>query len=620
MTLDSHSRDARSPSRWHLTAAALAALALATIAAIGSRGSGAAPIDGSAGLARSLAPRASTTKASLAPPAPADTREDVWADAPRARLRYSLTLSGPESPTSEGPVSEGPTSKRPEPRQAESALEPTAVPLHASTLTVRPGDSLYTLFKAGRLAHRDLLAVRAAGEATRTLSRLRPEDRIVVFTDPDGRLQGLRLERGGKSRLEVAREGDAFRTGAIPAAARQAVALDADDGGDDNSNDWVELHKPPPALERRRVAVTDGDSLYAIFKRNGLPLSELDAIVKADEDTRELARLTPGQRIEFHLTGDNSIAKLIHFLDETRTLHVQRNGVGYDSRLVEVPLDRHVATADGIIDSSLFLAGQSAGLSNNVIMQLVEIFGWDVDFALDIRAGDRFSVIYEELYKDGKKLRDGYILAASFTNQGKTTRIVRYQYEDGRSAYFTPDGVSIRKAFLRTPVNYARISSHFSLRRKHPVLHKFRAHRGVDYAAPRGTPVKATGDGKIEYIGNKGGYGKTIVLRHGATYSTLYAHMSGFARGMRRGNRVSQGQIIGYVGSTGLSTGPHLHYEFRVRGVHRNPLSVKLPKAAPIEDELKDHFVASTRDIVARLDFMTTSTLAADERRLTDTD
>jgi murein DD-endopeptidase MepM/ murein hydrolase activator NlpD len=243
-----------------------------------------------------------------------------------------------------------------------------------------------------------------------------------------------------------------------------------------------------------------------------------------------------------------------------------------------------------------------------------------VDFALDIRKGDQFAVVYEELYKNGEKLTDGNILVAMFTNQGKSTRVVRYDYPDGRSAYFTPEGVSIRKAFLRSPVTYTRISSRFSRSRLHPKLFTFRAHRGVDYAAARGTPIKAAGDGKVDFIGYKGGYGKTIVLRHGAVYTTLYAHMSGFARGLRPGQRVSQGQTIGFIGSTGLATGPHLHYEFRVRGVHRNPLSVKLPQAEPVEQEFNQDFLAKTRDLVARLDVLTNPTLAADERRFTGTD
>jgi murein DD-endopeptidase MepM/ murein hydrolase activator NlpD len=382
----------------------------------------------------------------------------------------------------------------------------------------------------------------------------------------------------------------------------------------------VELHKPPPRLRRYSVVVDSGDSLYSIFKSNGFSLAELDTMVKSADETQALTRLLPGQRMDFHLKSDNSISKLVHYLDETRSLHIKRTGDDYDSKLVDVPLDRHMATATGTIDASLFVAGQRAGLSNNIIMQLVELFGWDVDFALDIRKGDQFAVVYEELYKYGKKLKDGNILVAMFTNQGKSTRIVRYDYPDGRSAYFTPEGVSIRKAFLRSPVNYTRISSGFSLKRKHPKLHKFRAHRGGDYAAARGTPIKASGDGKVDFIGYKGGDGRTIVLRHGAVYTTLYAHMSRFAKGLRRGQRVSQGQTIGYIGSTGLATGPHLHYEFRVRDVHSNPLSVRLPRAAPIEEEFKEDFILNTRGLVARLDVLTTPTLAADEPRFTSTE
>lgn len=609
MTSNSHAGDGRCLRRWRLLAGAVGLVCVAIGLGLSSRGSGAAPVDATAGFARSVAQREPTVKTSMrGRPLAADplvSMPDVWAKSPRARLRFSRTLS---------------VETRPEPAISEAESHPVAQPtpvLREHTITVRSGDSLYKLFKARGLDGKDLAAIMALGKPARILARLRPGDRILVYSDENNRVQGLGHERAGGKRLDIARDGERFRIGA---EARPANAVIAAEEVRENSNDWLELHKPTPRLERRMVLVGNGDSLYSIFKKNGLPLSELAAIVASSEDTRRLARLTPGQRIEFHLTSDNGVSKLVHYLDETRTLHVQRNGIRYDSKLVDVPLDRHVATAKGVIDASLFVAGQRAGLSNNVIMQLVEIFGWDVDFALDIRAGDRFAVVYEELYKDGEKLRDGSILAASFTNQGKTTRIVRYVYPDGRSAYFTPDGVSIRKAFLRTPVNYSRISSRFSLRRKHPILHKFRAHRGVDYAAPRGTPVKATGDGKVVYIGYKGGYGKTIVLRHGATYSTLYAHMSRFARGLRPGRRVSQGQTIGYVGSTGLSSGPHLHYEFRVRGVHRNPLRVKLPKAAPIEKKHKQHFLATTGDMVARLEFVNTPTLAADERRLTEND
>jgi len=584
----------------------LALAGVSLVFGLGGRGSDAAPIDGSRALARSL-----DQWETAAPGAARDSRNagaarartkaslpESWAGAPNIRLRYSRSLAF-ALPPDDG--------RKP---------ERTAPVLQEHEMIVRSGDSLYRLFKSRGLAREDLDAIVAAGKSASGLSRLRPGDRITVYTDMANSVQGLTHERARGERLDVARVDGRFRSG-VAARPANAVTVSA---AAVNSNDWIEWHKPTPSLKRRSVAVGTGDSLYTIFKRNGFPLAELDAIVKANDDTRQLTRLMPGQRLEFHFTTQSSISKLVHHLDDTRTLHVRRNGVGYDSKFVDVPLDRHMASAAGTIDDSLFLAGQRAGLSNKIIMQLVEIFGWDVDFSLDIRKGDRFALIYEELYKDGERLRDGNILAAVFTNQGHSTRAVRYEYPDGHGAYFAPEGVSIRKAFLRSPVNYSRITSGFSLSRKHPKLHKFRAHRGVDYAAARGTRIKASGDGKIDFIGRKGGYGKTIVLRHGATYTTLYAHMSRFARGLRRGKRVTQGQTIGYIGSTGLATGPHLHYEFRVRGVHRNPLRVKLPTAASIEEQYKQDFLAKTRDMVARLDVVSNPTLAAGERSLTDTD
>lgn len=613
MTLDSHPGDRRRLQRLWLAASALTVAGVAALFGDASGETQAGKVAGGPFLqpvalreSPGDAMRERVQPASLDASGIVATLPDAWPEVPRMRLRYSHALSALE---------------RAEAHRDRDAREPpasvdAAPVLNEHAFTVRRGDSLARLFEAAGFARRDLAAIVAAGKTTSMLSRLRPGDRINVYTDADNRVQGLTLERSRGKRLEIGRDGDAFRSG-VPARPANTVLIEPASA---NGDDGVELHKPLPSLVHRSVEVRRGDSLYTIFKRNGFPLADLDAIVKASKDTRELRRIVPGQRLDFHLTRDGSVSKLAHYLDETRTLRVERNGVGYDSEIVDVPLDRHVASAAGVIDASLFVAARRQGLSNNVIMQLVEIFGWDIDFALDIRAGDRFTVVYEELYKHGRKLRDGAILAASFTNQGATTRIVRYEYPDGRTAYFTPEGVSVRKAFLRTPVSFARISSGFSLRRKHPVLHKFRAHRGVDYAAPRGTPVKATGDGKVEYIGYKGGYGKTIVLRHGATYTTLYAHMSRFARKLRRGQRVNQGQVIGYVGSTGLSSGPHLHYEFRVRGVHRNPLRIKLPKAAPIEEKYEPHFLASTRDLVAHLEIVSSTTLAADERRVTDTD
>jgi len=615
MTLRSYPGDYRHNWRWRLLLGGFAALSIAAALGLSSRGTGAATVDASLGFPRSLAHGDGATRVSAntnSSTSPSGTEAiaslaNTWSDLPKIRLRYSRTLSLVARPDEAG--------------AAQNPAHLQAPMLREHVITVRRGDSLYTLFKAEGLALSDLAAIMAAGNSTAGLEQLRPGDRINVYTDVENQIQGLTHERSGGKTLSVARVGQAFRAGAQARPANAVmVSSQASNNVTDNSVDWLELHKPTPTLRRHSVSVSNGDSLYSIFKSNGFPLADLATIVKSGDDARQLTRLVPGQRLEFHLEADNRVAKLTHYLDDTRTLHVRRNGVGYDSKLVDVPLDRHLATAAGTIDASLFVAGQRAGLSNKIIMQMVEIFGWDVDFALDIRAGDHFAVVYEELYKNGEKLKDGNILVAMFTNQGRSTRIVRYDYPDGHSAYFTPEGVSIRKAFLRSPVNYTRITSRFSRSRRHPKLHQFRAHRGVDYAAARGTPIKAAGDARVESIGYKGGYGKTIVLRHGAVYTTLYAHMSRFARGLRRGQRVSQGQTIGYIGSTGLATGPHLHYEFRLRGVHRNPLRVKLPRAAPIEKQYAQDFLVNTRDLVARLDVLTNPTLAADERRFTNTD
>jgi murein DD-endopeptidase MepM/ murein hydrolase activator NlpD len=264
--------------------------------------------------------------------------------------------------------------------------------------------------------------------------------------------------------------------------------------------------------------------------------------------------------------------------------------------------ERRISNASGTINSSLFVAAQKAGLPDNLTMELANIFGWDIDFALDIREGDKFTILYEELYLDGEKVENGDILAAEFINSGKIFQAIRYTDQGGNTDYYSPDGKSMRKQFLRTPVEFSRISSGFSLGRKHPVLNRIRAHKGVDYAASTGTPIKATANGKIIHRGSKGGYGNAIIIQHGTQYSTLYAHMSRYKGGLRKGSRVKQGQIIGYVGSSGLATGPHLHYEFRVNGVHRDPLRVKLPGAPPLDKKYMADFKVKASNMIARLD------------------
>lgn len=352
------------------------------------------------------------------------------------------------------------------------------------------------------------------------------------------------------------------------------------------------------------VTVKSGDNLSLIFERLRLNRRDLHSILDLGSTTQGLTRLRPGQEIRFR-SENGDLLEMVHEQDLTSSLHVRRtDDDGFIAENIVVEPETRVAMAVGRIDSSLFLAGQAAGLSDNLIMQVAEIFGWDVDFVLDIRKGDSFSVIYEELLKDGVKIKDGAILAAEFNNRGKVFRAVRFVNADGNADYYSDEGQSMRKAFLRTPVKFSRISSHFNLQRKHPVLNTIRAHRGVDYAAPTGTPIKATGNGKVSFVGNKGGYGKTVVLQHGSSYSTLYAHMSRFAGGLRQGQSVRQGQVIGYVGMTGLATGPHLHYEFQVNGVHRNPLTVDLPKALPIPNEQIAAFQSQSRVLLSQLDML----------------
>jgi len=421
--------------------------------------------------------------------------------------------------------------------------------------------------------------------------------------DPAAESPPLSAARSPKLELEAVAVADV--ESAIKVSASPPVNLETATPTDDEDQ--------TAGVPSHRVTVSSGDSLYLIFKRLGLPQRDLALMTGSKPLAKKLARLAPRQEIEFYVDTQSRLTRLVHRLDRIRSLHVSRHGESFTFEEVIEPPEVSVATAMGVIDSSLFEAGQRAGLSDNLIMQMAEIFGWDVDFALDIRAGDRFALVFEEQYKDGEKIGEGPIVAAEFTNRGRRIRAVRYIDSSGRTDYYSPDGRSMRKAFLRTPVNFTRISSRFSFSRRHPILHKMRAHRGVDYAAPRGTAVKAAGEGRVVFAGRKGGYGRTVILRHGSAYTTLYAHLSRFSKGIRTGKRVEQGQIIGYVGSTGLATGPHLHYEFRVRGAHRDPLKVELPQAAPLARKYMDDFRDKATPLLSVLEMAARTSIATAE-------
>lgn len=360
---------------------------------------------------------------------------------------------------------------------------------------------------------------------------------------------------------------------------------------------------PPvqPVFESVRVTVRRGDTMDRIFRMNKLDLGHLASIVRLPDAGKFIRNLRPGDEFEIrHDRGE--IISVYRELDLTSALLVSRADSGFTARIVERAVEIRRRLAHGRIRTSLFESAADAGMPDKLIMNLAGIFAWDIDFVLDIRKGDDYYIFFEEIYQDGRYITDGEIIAAEFNNNGRSFQAIRYIDESGRSDYFTPEGRSVRKAFIRAPVDFTRISSRFNPRRKHPILNRIRAHRGVDYAAPRGTPIRAAGDGKVIFRGRKGGYGNAVILQHGGNIATMYGHMSKFANAARIGRRVKQGQTIGYVGSTGLATAAHLHYEYRVNGVHRNPRTVKLPQAAPIKAQYREDFLSASAPILEELD------------------
>ena len=357
-----------------------------------------------------------------------------------------------------------------------------------------------------------------------------------------------------------------------------------------------------PADKWRNVTVAPGDNLSLIFGRVGANGRQLQAVLQADKKIKQaLTHIGPGQTIRFRLEQD-ILAELVFEPDHITTLRCIRQGDTYKVLRKDAEPDIRVASAAAEISHSLFIDGQKAGIADKTILEFIEVFGWDVDFLRELQRGDHFGIVFEELYKDGQKIGNGKILAAEFVTRSKRLRAVYYHNKGGVAGYFADNGDAMKKTFLRTPVNFTRISSRFSLSRRHPILNTIRAHKGVDYAAPTGTPIQAVADGRAEFVGWQTGYGNVIVLKHADTYSTLYGHMSGFARGLKVGATIAQGQTIGFVGMTGLATGPHLHYEFRINGVHRDPLSIKFLNASAIDRKFLTDFKNQTGPLVARLE------------------
>ena len=524
-------------------------------------------------------------------------------------------------------------------------------------LVVESEDSVARVFARAGLPDEDLLAIMEANQGAAFKLSLVPGDDIRITREDDGRLRQLVIESGnGTATTFAATDGNHFTISRLTSPPSVTVAeneAEEEPGQADapapvlvasNSGEIPSPRKPPrpsadpgvrtaashPGDERddrtanaarpsdsgadgklERIRVRNGDSLYRIFSRNRLPQTDLAALVSSGENGKKLQRLRPGQSIAFLRDAEGRIVRFEHELDALVTVRFLREDDRFESSTITRDFVRHVAGKKGVIESSLFAAAD--GVPDRIVHGFVSVLGWDIDFARDLRRGDSFSILYEELRVDGRRVRTGEVLALEFRSKrhGKSIRALRYTDSDGHTDYYTPEGSSLRRAFMRNPVKFTRISSRFSNSRLHPVLHVRRPHRGVDYAAPRGTEVRTTGDGRIAFAGRKGGYGKTVLVSHSNGHTTLYGHLSRYAKHIRKGVRVKQGEVIGYVGSTGLATGPHLHYEFRIDGVHRDPLTIELPRATPLGKKERERFRKTIAPIMARIDALGTVRLAS---------
>ena len=346
----------------------------------------------------------------------------------------------------------------------------------------------------------------------------------------------------------------------------------------------------------RNIEVESGDSLSAIFTKVGLSNQDLFRVLNSSDEAKILNRLYPGYQLDFKIPGEGELEQLRVLKSPLEGYLFTLNENHYDvESIINIPEVAQTFKV-GTIADSLFMAGQREKIPTATIMEMANVFGGVIDFILDPRSGDDFSILYEEKYLDGTFIDNGEILATQYTNQGKTFTAIRYVNEQGEAGYYNTDGESMRKAFLRSPLDVSRISSNFNPNRRHPILNTIRAHKGTDYAANRGTPIRATSDGRVTRASRYGSFGNLVIIKHDGGFETKYAHLSKYANGIKKGSRVRQGDIIGYVGSTGGATGPHLHYEFLVGGVHQDPRTIldKLPKAKSIAAAELDRFKTQT--------------------------
>jgi murein DD-endopeptidase MepM/ murein hydrolase activator NlpD len=347
--------------------------------------------------------------------------------------------------------------------------------------------------------------------------------------------------------------------------------------------------------------VQPGDTVADLMQRLNIKDTAASDYLRNSADAKPFRKLSSGREVQAETDASGALVSLSYLGDQGAQVVIKKQGDTFSSKVVAAQLEKRLFVRTGEIKTSLYAATDAAGMPESAANQLTEIFSGDVDFHHDLKRGDRFTAVYEMTYSNGALVKTGQIQAAEFINQGNVYRAVRFQADANHSDYYTPEGKSLKKAFLRSPIAFSRVSSGFTMARFHPVLNKWRAHKGVDFAAPIGTPVKATADGIVSFVGQQNGYGNVVILKHQTQFSTVYGHLSRYSKGLHNGQRISQGDVIAYVGMTGMTSGPHLHYEFRINDQQRDPLRVALPNALPITGANKVAFKAMADKFVASL-------------------
>ncbi len=360
----------------------------------------------------------------------------------------------------------------------------------------------------------------------------------------------------------------------------------------------------------REERIGRGETLPNLLQRLGVNAEDRQEFIAAARQSGLISGLTPGRSVLARVSSSGRLILLRYLATDTNLVNASRSNDSFQFSEQAIQAEMRPVMRSGNIQNSLFGAMDAADVPDRIATELADAFSGDIDFHKDLRRDDHFSVVYEAFYFDGRLIRTGRLLAAEFTNQNQTYQAIYFKDPQGRDGYYNAEGISLKKAFLKSPMPFDRISSGFTSGRLHPVLKIWRAHKGIDYAAPTGTPVRAVADSIVSFVGRQGGYGNLVVLKHQPPYSTAYGHLSRFGKGIKRGSKISQGQLIGYVGSTGLASGPHLHYEFRINDVQRNPLAMKLPTAYPLDRRYKAEFMMHAQPLSARLNLLRDTNLS----------